>query len=102
MCKTVVLVSTHAAGLIKLVPHANLSTNHACTTASGIMNASLGRSSYTTIENFGMAYSHLSEHQNVGEAANPFDEVSRINGELFSCPLCTKLTMGDSSVNAIN
>lgn len=69
-CETTVLVSIQVAGLIEVIPHLNLARNHACMTATGIIDISPGRSFYITFANFGMTDVYLSKQQKVGEVAN--------------------------------
>lgn len=63
------LVSTQAAGLIKVVFREDLIKNHACMTAQDIADVYLGRHFYITIANFGIADARLSKRRNVGEVA---------------------------------
>lgn len=66
MCETPVLVSTQAAGLIKVILREKVAKSHARMTAKGIMDIYPGRSFHITVTNFGKIDVHLPKHQNVG------------------------------------
>lgn len=99
VCETPVLVSTKAAGLIKVFSHEKIAKHNAYTTAKGITDAYPDRPFYVTIANFSKFDVNLPKRREVGEVANAPIEIVHVNDIRYSYSPCTQANNCDSTVN---